>query len=108
MTPGIPERRCSERHSLKIPLSIRIWGTSGPAQRAQSIDLSARGVLMETDADLVIGAVVELCLKFPEKVTGQPTMEWRCKARVVRNSSKQVPSDRSRVGLHFDRLDVLR
>jgi hypothetical protein len=63
---------------------------------------------METDADLAIGAVVELRLKFPEQVTGQPTMEWRCKGRVVRTSSKDRPSGRPRVGLHFDWLDVSR
>jgi hypothetical protein len=108
MTPGIPERRSCERHALKIPLAIRTWGTSDPARRAESVDLSARGVLIETDADLGVGDLIELRLSFPEAITGQPVMQWRCKGRVVRSASKDTPSSRLRVGLHFDWLDVSR
>ena len=102
MTLRVPERRSSERHALRIPLALRTWGSSGPAQKAESVDLSARGVLMKTDAELAIGAVVELRIKFPEQVTGQPTMEWRCKGRVVRTSPQDLPSGRPMVGVYFD------
>jgi hypothetical protein len=108
MTPRIPERRSSQRHALKIPLSLRTWGAAGPVHRAESIDLSARGVLLETEAELRIGALIELRLKLPEEITGQPTMEWRCKSRVIRSACKDLPDGRSRVGLHFDWLGVPR
>jgi hypothetical protein len=108
MTPRNPERRSSQRHALKIPLAIRAWGTSSPAQRAESVDLSARGLLMETDAELGIGALLELRLSFPEEIMGQPSVEWRCRGRVVRSASNHIPGGRPRVGLHFDSLDILR
>src|ERR1700682_1668883 len=106
MSPRVPEGRSSQRHTLKIPLSLRAWGAAGPGQRAESVDLSARGVLMETDADLDIGAFVEVRLRFPEEITGQPSMEWRCKGRVVRTACRDLPKGRPRVGLHFDWLGV--
>jgi hypothetical protein len=108
MNPRIPERRSSQRHALTISLSVRTWGSSVPAHEAESIDISARGVLIETEDALRVGAVVELRLKLPEEITGQAAMEWRCKGRVVRTASRDLPNGSPRFGLHFDWLGVSR
>ena len=60
------------------------WGAEGPEHRAESIDLSGRGVLLETPLNLQVGSTVEFRLKLPEEITGQPTTEWRCRGCVVR------------------------
>jgi hypothetical protein len=57
---------------------------------------------------LRVGAAVELQLKLPEEITGQPTTEWRCKGHVVRVVQCVPPSSRLKVGVHFNRLDVSR
>jgi hypothetical protein len=104
--PVILDRRLTQRHSLRIPLEFRIWGAEGPEHRGKSIDLSGRGVLLETPLPLQVGSKVELRLKLPEEITGQPTTEWRCKGCVVR--VEQCGASNLRVGLHFESLDVSR
>ena len=105
---AVPDRRSTQRHRLRIPLQLRIWGVDGSQHRAESIDFSARGALVETELPLRVGVTVELQLKLPEEITGQPTSEWRCKGHVVR-VVQCVPTNRHlRVGVHFSRLDVSR
>jgi hypothetical protein len=105
---ALPDRRLTQRHKLRIPLQLRIWGADGPEHRAESINLSGRGALLETDLPLRVGAAVELQLKLPEEITGQPTTEWRCRGRVVRVVQCVPPSRNLRVGVHFNSLDVSR
>jgi len=102
------DRRLEQRHSLRIPLELRIWGAAGPEHRAESIDLSGRGVLLETALPLEVGSTVELRLKLPEEITGQPTTEWRCRGYVVRLVQSGPSNSQARVGLHFESLDVSR
>jgi hypothetical protein len=102
------DRRLTQRHSLRIPLELRLWGAEGPEHRAESIDLSGRGVLLETPLPLEVGSTVELRLKLPEEITGQPTTEWRCRGCVVRVVECGVSNNQLRVGLHFESLDVSR
>ena len=102
------DRRSSRRHSLKIPLRLRIWGTPGPEQRAESVDLSERGALLETRLPLLVGTALDLRLNLPEEMTGQPTTEWRCRGRVIRVAPRISLQRSAQVGVHFDWLQVLR
>jgi PilZ domain len=108
MNKKIPERRLTQRHSLKIPLRLRIWGSLSAEQQAESVDLSERGALVKTDLPLEVGSIVDLHLKLPEEITGQPTTEWRCRGRVVRITPKEGLDQAPRVGVHFDWLDLSR
>lgn len=107
----IVDRRQAYRHSLKIPLRLRPWGSSNPDRKGESVDISERGALLQTDLPLRPGSMIDLRLEIPEEITGQATTEWRCKGRVVRIT--RVPSLNGlngvvRVGVHFDSLDVTR
>lgn len=102
----LPDRRSTCRHSLRVTPRLRIWGSLDPEQRAESVDLSARGALLETDLPLRVGTNVELHLKLLEESTGEPTTDWRCKGRVVRIVPEIPPNCPSRVGVQFDWLDV--
>jgi hypothetical protein len=104
----IPDRRLTMRHSLRTPLQLRIWGSNDPCHRAESIDFSGRGALLETELLLKVGSAVELHLKLPEELTGQPTMEWHCRGRVVRVAQGLLSDRQMRVGVHFESLDVSR
>ena len=72
----IRDRRLTMRYSLRTPLQIRILGSNDPCHRAESIDFSGRGALLETELPLKVGSAVELHLKLPEELTGQPATEW--------------------------------
>ena len=104
----ILDRRLTHRHSLRIPVRLRDWGSSSPDRSGESIDISERGALVRTDLPLRAGALIDLWLKLPEEITGQPTTEWRCKGRVVRINDTPSLSYPSSVGVHFEWLDVLR
>lgn len=108
MSNTIPDRRSTQRHGLRISLRLRIWGSSAPEHKAESVDFSERGALVETDLPLRIGSVVDLYLKLPEEITGQPTTEWRCRGRVVRIVPEILLNRPLRVGVHFDWLDGWR
>lgn len=108
MNRTIPDRRSTERHSLRIPLHLRISGSYGPEQKAESLDLSGRGALLETDYPLLVGSVVDLQIKLPEEITGQPTTEWRCRGHVVRVVLHGTLNGHLRAGVYFDQLDVSR
>lgn len=102
------DRRSTRRLVLRIPLRLSIWQSAGPEQRAESIDLSERGVLLVTDSALRLGMEIELHLKIPEEVTGEPEIEWCCRGRVVHIVPDISSNGPVRAGVHFDWLQVLR
>lgn len=103
---NVVERRRSCRHSLKIPLRLLIWGSSGPSREAASVDISEDGALLETDLVLGVGAILDLRIELPEEITGQPSTEWRCKSRVVHTALGPSRAYPVKVGVHFDWLDL--
>lgn len=105
---NVAERRRRLRHNLKVPLRLRVWGSSSPSRDATSVDISAEGALLETDLLLPVGAILDLRIKLPEEITGQPTTEWRCKSRVVRIAFAPSVDYPLKVGVHFDWLDASR
>lgn len=96
-----PDRRSSQRHNIKTALRVRVWKSGLPDERAESVNLSQRGIFFLTDTRLAEGEIVEVLLKMPEEVTGQPTTEWRCTGHVVRIEHVASPGDKFGVGVHF-------
>ena len=102
------ERRVVERHNLKTALRVRIWKSTLPEQRAESINLSERGIFFATDIPLHQGEAIEILLKMPEEVTGEPTTEWRCTGLVVRVQRIDSPKGKLGIGVRFDCYEVSR
>jgi hypothetical protein len=94
-------RRLVLRHAVRTRLRIRIWKSSQPESRAESVNLSERGVYFESDLPLNKGEIVEILLKMPEEVTGAPATEWRCTGGVVRVSAEPLKSGKTGVGVEF-------
>jgi hypothetical protein len=94
-------RRLVLRHAVRTRLRIRIWKSSQPESRAESVNLSERGVYFESDLPLNKGEIVEILLKMPEEVTGEPTTEWSCTGGVVRVSEEPLKSGKIGVGVEF-------
>lgn len=95
------DRRFAERLNVKTALRLRVWKSGLPEQRAESVNLSRRGIFFATDSLLSKGQVVEILLRMPEEITGEPTTEWRCTGHVVRVEPTNFPKGKFGVGVHF-------
>ena len=102
MKTPVSDRRVSVRHTFRVPLRIRIWKSAIPEQRAESENLSERGLLFATDSVMPVGTVVEVLLKMPEAITGESTTEWLCSGHVVRVEPIDSPRGKLGVGVQFD------
>lgn len=100
-------RRLAVRRPIKTRLRVRIWQSSKPEYRAQSLNLSERGVFFTTTAPFTRGDLIEVLLKMPKEITGQPPTEWRCTGMVVRIERGARPERKIGVGVAFHRCEVL-
>jgi len=81
----LTDRRDETRVSLRVPLKFKVIGNDDSAEQvAESENLSQRGVFMWTAYPLEIGARLELKLTMPREISGGPTSQAHCTARVVR------------------------
>jgi hypothetical protein len=104
----VADRRKTHRHKLRIPLHLSIRGTRHSDQIAESVDISERGVLLETDLPLRVGLLVDMRLEFRKEITGERTTEWHCQGRVVRIARHGEAAQPLRAGVRFDQLGMLR
>ena len=95
------DRRFSQRHNVKTALRVRVWKSGLPEERAESVNLSQRGVFFASNSCIPEGEVVEILLKMPEEITGQPTTEWRCTGQVVRVEPAAAFQGKFGVGVQF-------
>jgi PilZ domain len=102
----LQDRRVAQRHAVKAPLRVRVWKSTIPEHLGEAENISEQGVFFATDLDLPIGTVVELFLRMPEEIAGEPSTEWRCTGHVVRVEA--MPSTRGLrgVGVEFDCYQV--
>lgn len=104
----LSDRRIAQRHNVKTTLRVRIWKSGQPEKRAQSVNLSQRGIFFVTDFAPGKDDIVEILLKMPREITGEPTTEWRCTGHVVRVEPLVSPKGRVGVGVQFYCYDVSR
>ena len=102
------DRRLSFRHTLQIPLQVRIWKTHIPMQRTLSENISTSGILFTTNLSVTVGTVVEVVMKMPEQLTGESASLWRCSGHVVRVQPDANAPSRSRIGVQFDCYEIAR
>jgi len=105
--PHLCDRRFVFRHDMKTRLRVRIWKSLVPEQRGTSVNLSERGICFVTALPLEKGELVEILLKMPEQVSGEPMTEWRCTGSIVR-VERDDSTNEYRVGMEFYRCEVLR
>jgi hypothetical protein len=101
------DRRLSLRHNVRTDLRVRMRKFDAAEQRAQSENLSQRGVFFTTELPIHKGTSLDLLVEMPEEVTGVPPAQWLCTGHVVRI----VPTETqgmSGVGVQFDYYEVSR
>jgi hypothetical protein len=108
MKVAVSDRRLTIRHNFKTPIRIRLWKSATPEERGESENLSEKGILFATNSAMPVGTVLEILLKMPEMITGEPTTEWHCSGHVVRVEPINSPRGKLGVGVQFDCYQVTR
>ncbi len=85
-TDSHPDLRNAVRFPLHLPVTLK---TSTEEHRAQTIDISAGGILFRTETDVEVGSEVEFTVAMPGDVLGSDRdVLVRCLGRVVRCSEE--------------------
>lgn len=104
---NITERRTATRLLLRIPLRFRpITNPTSPEQRAETLNISQRGVFFATAFPLKTGTPIEILLKMPTELTGRTPAEVRCTARVVHVEPGAFGDGKGGVGVEIERYEV--
>jgi c-di-GMP-binding flagellar brake protein YcgR len=87
--PMSPSPKLDLRNSVRFPLYFPVTVTTlNEEYRAETIDISAGGVLLHTEASLGVGSSVEFSIEIPSDVLGlDHVVLVRCQGRVVRCST---------------------
>ena len=107
MKVAVSARRSTVRYNIRTPIRIRPWKSAIPEERSESENLSEEGILFATNSTIPVGTLLEILLKMPQMITGQPTTEWLCSGHVVRVTPIDSSRGKHGVGVRFDRLQVL-
>ena len=86
-----PDLRNAVRFPLHLPVTLK---TPTEEHRAETIDISAGGILFRSESEVEVGSAVEFTVEMPGDVLGSDRdVLVKCQGRVVRSS--QEPSGRS-------------
>jgi len=77
------EKRVTRRFPLRLPVSVR-YGENPEEHRAQTRDVSARGICFFVDSAIQAGSPIEFTLTLPPEITLTESIRVRCKGHVVR------------------------
>ena len=100
------ERRCGQRFSLHVPVSLRLCGSQHESGGFTQ-DLSARGSFLFTDFPLAVGERIEVTLRMPSEITLGDSMHVRCQAQVLR-VLQPTAGTRLGVAVHFAGYEYLQ
>lgn len=103
------EARTGKRFPLELPIRIR---RKGGDDKATTADMSAAGVYIMADTELVVGSPIEFDITLPADVLGTPAdVEVHCTGRVVRKESGAAAGKRKKrsgVACVIDQYEFIR
>jgi hypothetical protein len=91
-----------------VPVQVRLWHSAVPQQRAESVNISERGMYFATGSSFKEGDQLELCLNVPEDPVGRRQTNWRCVGHVVRVQALDASSRALGVAVQFDRQQTVQ
>ena len=89
------ERREARRFTMTLPLRVFPHEASGPELKAQTRDVSYRGLYFHADAKFSVGSPIEFVITLPEQVTQSGDVNIRCQGQIVRIE----PGENGNVGI---------
>lgn len=89
------ERREARRFTMTLPLRVFPRESSGPELKAQTRDVSYRGLYFLAEAKFSVGSSIEFVITLPGQITQSGDVNIRCLGQVVRIE----PNDDGRTGI---------
>jgi c-di-GMP-binding flagellar brake protein YcgR len=87
-TESHPDLRNAVRFPLHLPVTLK---TPTAEYRAETIDISAGGILFRTETEVEVGSAVEFTVAMPGDVLGtHRDVLVKCHGRIVRCSAEPV------------------
>lgn len=100
-----PDKRSIRRFSLDLPISVRFVDQGQQEINAHTRDVSARGVFMYMETEIVAGAPVEFVMTLPPEITLSDPIRVRCAGKVLRVDKLQQAQG---VAVAIDNYDFVR
>ena len=69
---------------MTLPITLRKSGSKSDELKAETRDVSFRGLYFTTDHALEVGSQIEFVLTLPSEITLADPIRVRCKGKVVR------------------------
>jgi hypothetical protein len=101
------ERRTNTRVNIRVPVRFRIRNDPvSPEQIVASENISQRGIFFATDFPFEVGTVLDVSLKMPQELAGQPASDVKCVARVVHVQPNSFLGGMAGIGLRIERYEA--
>jgi len=99
------ERREARRFTMTLPLRVFPGEANGSEFKAQTRDVSYRGLYFLTSAKFNVGGTIEFVITLPEQVTQSGDVNIRCHGQIVRVE----PSENGHMGIaaKIDRYEFM-
>ena len=78
------ERRNSRRFTMALPITLRKAGAKGGELKAETRDVSFRGLYFTTDNGVEVGTAIEFVITLPKQITLATDVHIHCTGSVVR------------------------
>ncbi|HLK06120.1 MAG TPA: PilZ domain-containing protein [Candidatus Acidoferrum sp.] len=98
----VKDRRLAERHSVRMPLQLRLRASDKREEKVETVNVSRRGVFFITELPLDKGTALDVLLEMPEDVSGVRPAQWICLGHVARVVPSFGAGGKRGVGVEFD------
>lgn len=98
------ERRGSRRFTMALPLTIHNAGSKTDERRAETRDVSFRGLYFITENGVEVGSKIEFVLTLPKQITLATDVHIHCSGLVVRVEPNQ---GRTGVAAQIERYEFM-
>ncbi len=98
------ERREARRYSMALPLRIISRSPDHPEVKAETRDVSYRGLYFYVSSSVEIGSEIEFVLMLPKQITLSGDVNIRCRGQVVRIDENGT---RRGIAARIDRYEFL-
>jgi hypothetical protein len=100
------DKRATRRFALHLPVSVR-YGEPEAEHKAQTRDVSARGICFFVDSAIQAGSPIDFTLTLPPEITLTESIRVRCKGRVVRVEGGGTAHGKMAVAAVIDEYEFL-
>lgn len=99
------ERREARRFNMNLPMRVLPREASAPELRAQTRDVSYRGLYFLVEAQFEVGSPIEFVITLPQQAAESGDVNIRCQGQIVR--VEPTSNGRTGIAAKIDRYEFL-